>query len=331
VSTAGSRAAPRLHEQVRRTLEREIREGRHDPARPLMEAPIAKRFGVSRAPVRRALHDLCANGLVRKLPRRGYALATAVRGASEPGPEDDASGEVELADPLRARATWQGLYAEVERAIASRQPFAAWRLTEVALGDYYGVSRTVARDLLARLERVGVVEKDERMRWLVPRLTAEHLAQLYEVRWLLEPAALLKAAPHVATAELTRMRRELEAAIDALPALEGGDLARLEHELHVDLLAHADNRPLLRALGAFQATLIAHHHVLYVVPHTPREDPLFEEHLAVVGALERGHPARAAATLRRHLRRSLARATRRMAAIPPHYEPPPLPYLVRLD
>jgi DNA-binding GntR family transcriptional regulator len=60
---------------VRRQLEAEIHEGTLVPGDALDEARLAKRFEVSRTPVREALLQLSAQGLVRIVPRSGIYVA----------------------------------------------------------------------------------------------------------------------------------------------------------------------------------------------------------------------------------------------------------------
>ncbi len=77
MSTASS--PPRtttLAEDLRRQLADEILEGRLYPGVRLDEQELAARFGVSRTPVREALRQLAATGLVVERPRKGVVVAT---------------------------------------------------------------------------------------------------------------------------------------------------------------------------------------------------------------------------------------------------------------
>jgi DNA-binding GntR family transcriptional regulator len=64
-----------LASDVRRRLEEEINDGRLMPGDPLDERQLAKRFEVSRTPIREAVHQLAAQGLVRAIPRQGVYVA----------------------------------------------------------------------------------------------------------------------------------------------------------------------------------------------------------------------------------------------------------------
>ena len=69
--------APRnnLAQEVRRLLEDEINSGRLMPGDALDERQLAERFKVSRTPIREAIHQLAAQGLVRAIPRQGVYVS----------------------------------------------------------------------------------------------------------------------------------------------------------------------------------------------------------------------------------------------------------------
>lgn len=64
-----------LREVVFNTLRKAILTGQLKPGDRLMEVPLAKRLGVSRTPIREAIHKLEQEGLVTMIPRRGAEVA----------------------------------------------------------------------------------------------------------------------------------------------------------------------------------------------------------------------------------------------------------------
>ncbi|HMM55354.1 MAG TPA: GntR family transcriptional regulator [Candidatus Desulfobacillus sp.] len=66
-------------------------------------------------------------------------------------------------------------------------------LQEVQLAERLGVSRTPVREALTRLASEGLVASDGRS-FVVPALTLQDVEDIYEVRCLLEPAALRRVA-----------------------------------------------------------------------------------------------------------------------------------------
>lgn len=63
-----------LAAEIAAQLANDIHEGRLLPGQPMDERELAERFGVSRTPVRAAVQQLSARGLLRVLPRQGLQV-----------------------------------------------------------------------------------------------------------------------------------------------------------------------------------------------------------------------------------------------------------------
>jgi DNA-binding GntR family transcriptional regulator len=76
-ATFTSRATRKITraEELRLLLADEIVSGQLEPGAPLDETELARRFGVSRTPVREALRQLVASGLIDAPPHRGAVVA----------------------------------------------------------------------------------------------------------------------------------------------------------------------------------------------------------------------------------------------------------------
>ena len=74
-TTAGQGRKPRLADRLRCQLEEEIATGKLPGGTRLDETGLARRFGVSRTPVREALSSLASAGLVETRPRQGAIVA----------------------------------------------------------------------------------------------------------------------------------------------------------------------------------------------------------------------------------------------------------------
>lgn len=70
-----SLASPTLAETIRLRLAEDIHAGQLPPGAEIDESALAERFGASRTPVREALRELAAQGLVEIVPRRGARVA----------------------------------------------------------------------------------------------------------------------------------------------------------------------------------------------------------------------------------------------------------------
>lgn len=323
--------APKLYQRAWEALAGEIDSGAMKPGARLTESAVASRFGISRAPARQALAELERRGLIRKMPARGYtvvglgAIMTLDERRAVEAPAPDANAK------LQFQPSWQLLYPAIEIEIVSRTSLASWRINEAILAKHHGVSRTVARDVVARLQQRGIVHKDDKGRWQAPALTERHIDQLYELRWVLEPLALEKAFSNLPEGLLDRLAGHVEAAIAHYDAVDSKVLDALEQELHVELLGYCGNDALMRAISLPQALLVAHHFLYRWTTELFDTEPFLPEHLAIIDCLRRADVTSAKEAMVRHLQISRQRATQRIKAVAQLIAPDELPYLERLE
>ena len=303
-------AGGRLHARIADILSAEIAGGVHPPGRHMVETQLAERFGVSRAPVRLALARLSREGWLEYVPARGHTVRGDLPAS---GPPEDGEAQAPLGDrDIGARHAWETIHAEVEDAITARIAFGSWQVPETALARTIGVSRTVARDVLARLQGQGLVQMDGG-RWVAPGLSPQRVDELYRLRALLEPAALKEIGSALPRGRVDEEIRRLDEAAAGHP--DGATLDGLEQDLHVDLLSCCPNRTLLEAIRQPQSLLIAHRFLYRATTELFGTEPFIAEHLGILHALVRGEVDKATALLHDHLMGSRLRAVRRLKAL----------------
>jgi len=284
----------------------------------LLEADVARAYGVSRSPAHHALETLLGEGRLNRADGRGYVVGGCPGQTSSPGARAQLATE-----PIVQEPGWQRIYARVEREIGTRILFRSFRIHEARLADAFGVSRTVARDVLMRMDATGLIGKDRGGRWHAERVTPERIHDLYEMRWLLEPQALLDVGPGTATRTWSNMLAHLQATIDAYPQVRGADLDAVEHELHVDLLGACRNGELVRVLRQTQLLLIANRYMFddYLgVPSGIAKASLLE-HRQVLKLGRAGCHEAAAQALQVHLKRSCKHWLQRLGRMSSVREP----------
>ena len=120
----------------------------------------------------------------------------------------------------RPLALAEQVYNALRAQLRSGAIGAGQALQEVPLAEQLGVSRTPVREAMARLASEGLLAADRRS-FTVPALSLQDVDDIYEVRFLVEPAALRRIA--ALTADASR-RRAIDAALaDAVAAHRAGD------------------------------------------------------------------------------------------------------------
>lgn len=205
---------PSLKAEIAASLRSQILEGQLKPGRRVIEPELAESFGASKTPVREALQELVAEGLVEVLPKKGYRIR-----------DMDAADLLEILD-LRAvlEAHAAALAARTADAEAVHRLRERWEAQRDATG-LEPLERTLrARDFHAEISRIadsgrlravldGLHREMVRAHHVLPELRW-HLAEDIELR---EHREILEA---VAAGEPERsaqaMRTHLESILGSL-------------------------------------------------------------------------------------------------------------------
>jgi DNA-binding GntR family transcriptional regulator len=324
VTNAQNASAP-LYEMIYAVLREHIASGRFPRGLVLGEANVARAFKASRVPASAALRRLRDEGLVSQFEGRGY-LTGAEGGDAVPIRLGLDEAGLRLPPLLEAKLTTRNrrehIYPDVEHAVAVCLAYGRFMLNESSLAEHYGVSRTVAHEVLTRLERTGIVTKDRNQRWYAGPLTAENIREHFEIRWLLEPTALRQAFPKLDRRELEKKReRVISAKTKPQPPAK---LERIERDLHIDIIAQCDNALLFETVRRSQLPLIATHSTFHSYHRDQEIAIMLSEHLAVLDHLIAGNIDAAAAVLEAHIKRSLQPNTEnclRLGPLPPEKRP----------
>lgn len=295
----------------------------------LLEGPISELFGTSRGPVRKALQLLHDNQLISRFSGRGY-LASPDPHAVEPLRDDLTADMLGLVNtPSTALSVADRIFQEVDEAVSKCIAFGHYRLIETALCNYHSVSRTVGREVLQRLREQELIEKSIQSHWLAGPVTATAVVQEYELRILLEPAALIESAPFIKRDRLVQMQQNLLYFLDNPDQRTFESVRQLERELHHECLQHASNKKLLGILSHCRLPL-AINQVFYETLENTTNQPLFYEHKLVIDHLLAGSVEAAAGALEAHLRSASRRTRARLKVLSVFPEPKLPPYLVKI-
>lgn len=297
----------------------------------LTVASVAQRLNVSRSPVVRAMDNLVQAAVLTPRGRAGYVVGP-LQGA--------AGGQVvnlfslpvalpETDDLLNAPAEWERVLAEVAGAVQGCIPFGIYQVSESAMCEHFAVSRTVTREVLARLHERGILAKDRASHWVAGPLSARSLDEQHELRRLVEPAALQQACLHLPKPVLAGMVARLAAAAATGPTIAPTVMEALEADLHDTCLAAQPNRRIAVAIGHLQAARVVNRlFATHVVQHD--ESDLLAEHRLVLDHVRLGDAGGAATALRYHLDADHQRTRDRLKVLSVFADPAVSPYLTRV-
>jgi DNA-binding GntR family transcriptional regulator len=329
VTDTSAEGEPRLrYRLIHDQLKSAILRGRIAAGLVLLEGPVARIFGTSRVPVRKAFELLHEGGLLRTFEGRGYLVAGT--DGSEPQPlrvplSEAALGFDETPAPLALPSTSERIYHDLEATVSIGIAFGHFRIDETEAADTFGVSRGAVREALSRLRDLGLVEKSTYSHWMCGPLTARAVKHDYELRSL-----LAASAPLLSQAMLGAALAELERAIAEPDSVDSDALQRIEDTLHVDCLQKATNRKLLETIGHAHMPLTVNH-AFYNAFNLHPELATLVEHRTVIRHLLDGDANAAADALRAHLQAGQTRTLQRLKVLAVLPEPDLPAFMHRLS
>ena len=130
---------------------------------------------------------------------------------------------------------------ELRQMIISGELAPRSSLSEMALSETFGVSRTPIREALKQLQTEGLVEVRPRVGTFVAVPSRRDLTELFQMKELLEGAAARLLAFRGNVPELELLQANMRAADEVVRAGDAERYAELVHEFHDLIVAGADN------------------------------------------------------------------------------------------
>ena len=198
--------------------------------------------------------------------------------------------------------------------------------TEAAIMEEFGVSRTVVREAISRLQAAGLVETRHGVGTFVVglgegssfRISPDQLGTLQDVIAVLE----LRIAVETESAALAAARRtpenleSLRAALKAFTTAleEGRDAVGPDFQFHLEIARATHNDHFVELMGTLGGTMIPRARLEPQGPLTPERQAYLRrvnaEHESIVDAISRQDPEAARAAMRTHLANSRERRRR---------------------
>jgi len=205
--------------------------------------------------------------------------------------------------PRRARRTvaaerlptgsTQRIVESITTAIVERRLAPGTKLAEQKIADIFKVSRTLVRQALNQLSRDRLVTLEPARGARVAEPSVDEARQVFEVRNMLEAAMIRRLCSAITPAQVAELRAHLRDEQAAVVRTDVSGRTRLLADFHVVLARMLGNETLAQMLADLlsRCSLIA---LMYQSAHSAGHS--FDEHVAIVDALER-RDARAAARL----------------------------------
>lgn len=179
------------------------------------------------------------------------------------------------------------------------------RLSDVALAEKLGVSRTPVRQALERLVKDGLVRSDPRRGFWVRVFTAQDIHEIYDLRGALEVLALRLAAPRLDPADL---REQLDLLYKVRAQLDQHPVSlflQCDFRLHTLLIRASGNSRLIDYLSSIRSQFSMFQ--IRDTRYPQRMDSALDDHEQILLALLEGKTDEAADLLAAHIIHSKAR------------------------
>jgi DNA-binding GntR family transcriptional regulator len=195
--------------------------------------------------------------------------------------------------PDRSNAVYEGL----RRAIIEQALLPGDKLPEDAIGEQFGVSRTLVRSSLTRLASEGLVEQRRNKGASVASPSLSSARDIFDVRRKLEELVVQLLAGRLNRDDAKRLREHVEQERSA-HAQDGPESIRLAGEFHILLAEMTGNALLARYIGEVtsRCSLIL---ALYGRPHS--SECAVSEHAQLIDALEAGRSEDACRIMAHHI------------------------------
>lgn len=221
--------------------------------------------------------------------------------------------------------------ARVVDAILAGKLKAGTRLGEQQLAQLFGVSRTIVREALIRLETRGIVQVSARRGWFIIEPSIEEAREAFQARRAIE-LGLLHSIDTIAPKAIDALKDHIARERDAI---DTGDIAVRSYllgDFHVCMAEALGNRTLAEILRDLTARTVLIS-MLYQSTHDASQS--CAQHADIVAALQENDRNRAARLMADHIGYVEAGLTERiapepdplaglrdvLAARPPRYQP----------
>jgi DNA-binding GntR family transcriptional regulator len=189
----------------------------------------------------------------------------------------------ETVPPKRAGLTTNDLYDQLKSMAVLYKILPGERVNELELAEVFSVSRTPLREALNRLVAENLLTFVPNRGFFVRELNSQDVFDLYELRRVLEVSALELAFERANVKKVKALRKFWKDVIREAPNMPNDVLVTRDEEFHIRLAALSGNNEVVRSLYQINSRI----HFVRWVDLEKRREIVFDEHLAILDALEK--------------------------------------------
>src|SRR6201988_2505118 len=223
--------------------------------------------------------------------------AIRARSPAARGARVERSTAPESAKPLKSSDKVGTICRALRRAIMEQALEPGAKLPEDALGERFGVSRTIARYALGQLASEGLVELRRNRIAVVATPSWQEARDAFDIRIQLERLLVRQLAGKLTKSQVATLTAHVDAEDRARDGSDAVSI-RLATEFHI-LLANMTNSPILVGYVSEVAYRCCLTLSLYSRPHS--SECAISEHRAIIAALVKGDEDKVMSLMQTHL------------------------------
>lgn len=197
----------------------------------------------------------------------------------------------------------QSVFLTLEEEILSGALKPGDTLTEIALSERLGVSRTPLRAAIHALAEEGLVEAIPNKGAVVVGVSLDDLVEIYDIRMRLEGIAASLAAKRISDDSLSKLTESVELSEFYLTKNDSDHLKELDSDFHNILYKSSGNRHLCKILTELHRNIRSYRKMSLSVPE--RLKTSVEEHKKLLSAIKAHDGALAEKIAVEHIRAAL--------------------------
>lgn len=177
------------------------------------------------------------------------------------------------------------------------------KLDQDRIAEDFKVSRTPVREAMKVLAAEGFVEFQSYRGVYIPRISAQDVLDVFEIRWIVEPEVTRQSTPLISQQTIEHLSTLLENAVPANGSISDQRYYEIDKEFHDAIVGYCRNRILMEILERINYRIVR---VRNFAIHQPGShlNNSHKEHIEILAAICRRDADEAGRLMELHLRNS---------------------------